>query len=114
MGQTPRKPAAGKDFSFPVLLRTVNRWVHKTILFFSDLALAAMVLIVILAGTLPSFTASLPGPRGSRGWWGLRSSPVLWVGGPKHTVWIILQTARKRDGSSREWICSPIFASWPA
>ncbi len=59
MGQTPRKPAAGKDFSFPDLLRTVNRWVHKTILFFSDLALGAMVLIVILAVTLRQFHSGL-------------------------------------------------------
>ncbi len=43
----------------PAALRMINRWLHTFILFLSEIALGAMVLIVILAVTLRQFNSGL-------------------------------------------------------
>ena len=47
------------DHRLPAILRLVNRYVHTFVLFLSEIALGAMVLIVILAVTLRQFNSGL-------------------------------------------------------
>ncbi len=47
------------DRGLPAVLRLINRYVHTFVLFLSEIALGAMVLIVILAVTLRQFNSGL-------------------------------------------------------
>ncbi len=59
MNKAQASSGYGPKYGLPGILRMVNYWVHMAILFLSELALGAMVLIVILAVTLRQFNSGL-------------------------------------------------------